>query len=243
MSDPNLIYAGQDCRDPRGIVCVARVVHPAGLHAAQGASQSAAPPARRRASGAPVNQDQLRRSSGYSSSDLSVIPGVPQSLAACVAYRESTNLQNPAANGNAYASFRPAGYNVDGTSLANQKQVFAKLYQQYGGSPWACGRVPGNLAHSAGLPSPGRPGRSRPLRPPHGAIARAFPVDLRMTTWRRGLRSRRVDSSMPPPGSSPAHRRNLSAGSTARGRGAGVKICTDTKYCTSRQIFLSLCCA
>jgi LysM repeat protein len=82
-------------------------------------------------------------SSGYSSGSLSDIPGVPSSLAACVAYRESTNLQNPAANGNAYGIIPASGYNVSGTSIAHQKQVFAELYQQYGGSPWAADGCPG----------------------------------------------------------------------------------------------------
>jgi hypothetical protein len=76
-------------------------------------------------------------SSGNSTSSLSDIPGVPSSFASCVAYRESTNLQNPAANGNAYGIIPASGYNVSGGSLASQKQVFAKLYQQYGTSPWA----------------------------------------------------------------------------------------------------------
>jgi LysM repeat protein len=76
-------------------------------------------------------------SPGYSTSSLSDIPGVPSSFASCVAYRESTNLQNPAANGNAYGIIAASGYNVSGSSLASQKQVFAKLYQQYGTSPWA----------------------------------------------------------------------------------------------------------
>ena len=76
-------------------------------------------------------------SSGSSSSSLSDVPGVPASFAACVAFRESTDLQNPAANGNAYGIIPASGYNVTGTSLANQKQVFAKLYAQYGAKPWA----------------------------------------------------------------------------------------------------------
>jgi hypothetical protein len=76
-------------------------------------------------------------STGYSSGSLSDIPGVPRPFAACVAYRESTNLQNPAANGNAYGIIPASGYNVSGTSLAGQKQVFAQLYHQYGSSPWA----------------------------------------------------------------------------------------------------------
>ena len=82
-------------------------------------------------------------SSASSSSSLSDVPGVPQALAACVAFRESTDLQNPAANGNAYGIIPASGYNVAGTSLAYQKQVFAKLYQQYGGAPWAADGCPG----------------------------------------------------------------------------------------------------
>jgi hypothetical protein len=62
---------------------------------------------------------------------------VPRSFAACVAYRESTNLQNPAAHGNAYGIIPASGYNVYGTSLAHQKQVFAELYRHYGTRPWA----------------------------------------------------------------------------------------------------------
>jgi LysM domain len=76
-------------------------------------------------------------SSGYSTSSLSDIPGVPQSFAACVAYRESTDLRNPAANGNAYGIIPASGYNVEGTSLANQKLVFSQLYAKYGSAPWA----------------------------------------------------------------------------------------------------------
>jgi hypothetical protein len=54
-----------------------------------------------------------------------------------VAERESTDLQNPAADGNAYGIIPASGYDVNGTSLANQKQVFAELYQQDGAAPWA----------------------------------------------------------------------------------------------------------
>ncbi len=68
---------------------------------------------------------------------------MPQSLAACVAFRESTDLQNPAADGNAYGIIPASGYNVAGTSLAYQKQVFAELYKQDGGTPWAADGCPG----------------------------------------------------------------------------------------------------
>ena len=90
---------------------------------------------------APV--EQSAPSYGYSSSSLSDIPGVPQWFAACVAYRESTDLENPAADGNAYGIIPASGYNVYGTSLAHQKQVFAELYRQYGGTPWAADGCPG----------------------------------------------------------------------------------------------------
>ena len=76
-------------------------------------------------------------SSGATSSSLSDVPGVPQAFAACVAFRESTDLQNPAADGNAYGIIPASGYNVYGMSLASQKQVFAELYAQDGTKPWA----------------------------------------------------------------------------------------------------------
>ena len=141
IADPTVIYAGQT------------VEIPAGSSAAQGSpashnsttqssgSQSATPrtssSSTARTTSTATTSSSSGSSSGYSSSSLSDIPGVPQSFAACVAYRESTNLQNPAANGNAYGIIPASGYNVSGTSLAHQKQVFAELYQQHGSSPWA----------------------------------------------------------------------------------------------------------
>lgn len=119
--DPSLIYAGQS------------VDIPGGSSAAHGPSSIATA----------ATQTSSSTSSGFSSSSLSDIPGVPQSFAACVAYRESTDLQNPAANGNAYGIIPASGYNVAGTSLAHQKQVFAELYQQDGGAPWAADGCPG----------------------------------------------------------------------------------------------------
>jgi hypothetical protein len=82
-------------------------------------------------------------SSGYSSGSLSDIPGVPQSFAACVAYRESTNGTNAAYNGGVYGIITASGINVNGQSVAAQKQAFSKLYAQYGGHPWAADGCPG----------------------------------------------------------------------------------------------------
>lgn len=142
LSDPNLIYAGQTVELPEGSSVAqgssTQQSSPAKESASQSASaQSAASYQSPSSIASATTQTTSTGSSGYSSSSLSSIPGVPQSFAACVAYRESTNLQNPAANGNAYGIIPASGYNVYGTSLANQKQVFAQLYQQYGTSPWA----------------------------------------------------------------------------------------------------------
>ena len=71
--------------------------------------------------------------SGFSSSSLSSIPGVPASFAACVAFRESTN---GTASSNVYGIVPGSGVNVIGKSLAAQKQAFSQLYKQFGASPW-----------------------------------------------------------------------------------------------------------
>jgi murein DD-endopeptidase MepM/ murein hydrolase activator NlpD len=155
IADFNLIYAGQTVEIPEGS-SAAQASYATHSSTAQVSSQSATvhqtatshTSSSRTTSTATTASTATRSSSsgstsGYSSSSLSDIPGVPQSLAACVAYRESTNLQNPAARGNAYGIIPASGYNVYGTSLAHQKQVFAELYQQYGGSPWAADGCPG----------------------------------------------------------------------------------------------------
>jgi len=124
IKNPNLIYAGQTVKIPEG----SSASHKAPAHKA---------PAHKTTSHKSTSSGSSSGSSGFSSSSLSDIPGVPASFAACVAYRESTDLQNPAADGNAYGIIPASGYNVYGTSLAHQKQVFAELYKQYGTSPWA----------------------------------------------------------------------------------------------------------
>lgn len=130
----DLIYAGQTVKIPEGSSAAQ------GATAASGGSQSAPSYSAPSSTTSTTSHASSGGSTGYSASSsgsLSDIPGVPQSFAACVAYRESTNLQNPAANGNAYGIIPASGYNVYGTSLANQKQVFAELYHQYGTHPWA----------------------------------------------------------------------------------------------------------
>ena len=151
LSNPNVIYAGQTLEIPKtsaaaqASTAAQASATPRSYTTSQStSSQSASSAGSPSSIASTVTQASSGgSSSSYSSSSLSDIPGVPQSLAACVAYRESTDLQNPAANGNAYGIIPASGYNVDGTSLAHQKQVFAELYQQDGASPWAADGCPG----------------------------------------------------------------------------------------------------
>jgi LysM domain len=106
LANPNLIYAGQTLEIPKTSATTQATTATAQTGtAAQSATQSATQSASTAGSPSSISTAVTQASSGgsssYSSSDLSDIPGVPQSLAACVAYRESTDLQNPAANGNA----------------------------------------------------------------------------------------------------------------------------------------------
>jgi hypothetical protein len=153
FSNPNLIFAGQSVSFPGGSSASqgstassgASTYHAPTYHHSTSASKSStsysSPSSISSATtktSSTGSSSSSTGSSGYSSSSsLSSIPGVPSSFAACVAYRESTNLQNPAARGNAYGIIPASGYNVYGTSIAHQKQVFAELYQKYGSSPWA----------------------------------------------------------------------------------------------------------
>ena len=145
ISNFNMIFAGQSIELPSGS-SAAVITGTQAVPAQQSASVRQSVPVQQSApsytspsstaSATATVQSSSTGSSGYSSGSLSDIPGVPSSLASCVAYRESTDLQNPAADGNAYGIIPASGYNVYGTSLANQKQVFGELYAQYGTSPW-----------------------------------------------------------------------------------------------------------
>jgi hypothetical protein len=165
ISNFNLIFAGQTIELPAGSSATAVITGSHAAPAQQSSSVRYSVPAQHSApvqhsvpvqqsapsytspsstaSATAVTHTSSTGSSSSSSSSLSDIPGVPASFAACVAYRESTDLQNPAANGNAYGIIPASGYNVEGASLAQQKQVFAELYAQDGGAPWAADGCPG----------------------------------------------------------------------------------------------------
>jgi LysM repeat protein len=158
IRNPNLIYAGERLRVPEGDRTTAAV--PVQAPAAQSFSssnsgqsapvqstpvqsysvtptQAASAPAQSTSNTASSTSSTASTSSGTSASSLADIPGVPSSFAACVAYRESTDDTNPAADGNAYGIIPASGYNVAGDSIAQQKQVFVEIYDTTGPSAWA----------------------------------------------------------------------------------------------------------
>jgi LysM domain len=129
IQNPGLVYAGQQLRVHEGDLATGLVP----VQAAAPVKSYTVTPA---AAPAPAQSAAGSASSGGSGA-LSDIPGVPQSFAACVAYRESTNDTNPAANGNAYGIIPASGHNVSGDSIAQQKQVFKQIYDTTGPSAWA----------------------------------------------------------------------------------------------------------
>lgn len=93
----------------------------------------------------PVYHQAIQRpaSSGSGSSDITDIPGVPQSFVKCVAFRESTNGTNAAYNGGVYGIITASGHNVNGQSVSAQKQAFKEIYQTTGPRAWAADGCPG----------------------------------------------------------------------------------------------------
>lgn len=71
------------------------------------------------------------------------IPGMPQGLANCIWFRESTNGTNPAAGGNQFGIIPASGFNVAGDSVAQQEQVAGQIFAQSGGGAWAADGCPG----------------------------------------------------------------------------------------------------
>jgi murein DD-endopeptidase MepM/ murein hydrolase activator NlpD len=136
IANPNLIYVGQHINIPSGGQSAPQSAPEAQTPAYTPPSPSYVPPAP-----APVQHEASSDSSG--SGGLGDIPGMPSSLAHCIAYRESTNDTNPAADGNAYGIIPASGYNVAGDSLAQQNKVAGEIYAQSGGQAWAADGCPG----------------------------------------------------------------------------------------------------
>jgi LysM repeat protein len=150
IKNPNLVYVGEQLRVPQGDHTTSLVpvqsaapasasVHsaPVQRHTVTTTAPASAAAHTSYAATQSTSRSTSSVSSGSGSGGLSDIPGVPQSYAACVAYRESTNNTNPAAHGNAYGIIPASGYNVAGDSIAQQKQVFKEIYDTTGASAWA----------------------------------------------------------------------------------------------------------
>jgi LysM repeat protein len=142
IQNPNVVYAGQQLRVHEGDLATglvpvqAAAPQSASSNSGQGESVKSYTVTPTAATSAPAQSAAGSASTGGSGA-LSDIPGVPQSFAACVAYRESTNNTNPAAHGNAYGIIPASGHNVSGDSIAQQKQVFKQIYDTTGPSAWA----------------------------------------------------------------------------------------------------------
>ena len=129
IANPNLIYVGQTINVPSG----------GGSVSVTPTTPAWTPPS----APAPVQQSSAPSAGASSSGGLGDIPGMPSGLASCIAFRESTNDTNPAADGNAYGIIPASGYNVAGDSLAQQNQVAGEIYAQSGGQAWAADGCPG----------------------------------------------------------------------------------------------------
>ncbi len=82
---------------------------------------------------APVQAAPVQTSGG---SGQFHVPGMPQSFTNCIAFRESTNGTNPAANGNVFGIIPASGHNVSGMSVAQQEQVAGQIYATSGAAAW-----------------------------------------------------------------------------------------------------------
>lgn len=130
IGNPDLIYVGES------------------VHLSGGSSYSASSDSSDSSSGSSYSgsssSSSAGSSSGYSSGGSSSsgyhIPGMSDSMASCIAFRESTNGQ---ASSNVFQIMPSSGYSVAGDSLAQQEQVAGQIYANQGGSAWSSDGCPG----------------------------------------------------------------------------------------------------
>lgn len=146
VSDPNVIFAGETVNSPGSspAASLAPAYQPSSISgdsASSGGSSSVpiSPPSSLGGSSGAPSSSSLPSGGGSGFS----IPGMPQSLANCIAFRESTNGTNPAANGNVFGIIPASGFNVAGMSVAQQEQVAGQIYATTGGSAWSANGCPG----------------------------------------------------------------------------------------------------
>jgi murein DD-endopeptidase MepM/ murein hydrolase activator NlpD len=116
LTNPNLIFAGQTVDVPTGGVSA-----PAPTYNTSPSSTSYTP-------STPTPAPASTSDGQFS------VPGMPQSLANCIAFRESTDGQ---LSSNIFGIIPASGYSVSGDSVAQQEQVAGQLYAADGTQPWA----------------------------------------------------------------------------------------------------------
>jgi hypothetical protein len=121
IANPNLIYAGQQLDVDGG-----------GNSVQGGGVQSNYTPPQ-----SPASTSYTPTPVASGGGALDDVPGVPAGFAACVAQRESSDGANQAYNGGVYGIITASGIDVNGQSLAAQKQAFSELYAADGTAPWA----------------------------------------------------------------------------------------------------------
>jgi murein DD-endopeptidase MepM/ murein hydrolase activator NlpD len=116
ITNPNVIYAGETVEVPTGGVSA-----PAPVYNSSPSNTSYAP-------STPTPAPASTSDGQFS------VPGMPQSLANCIAFKESTDGQ---LSSNIFGIIPASGYNVSGDSVAQQEQVAGQLYAADGTQPWA----------------------------------------------------------------------------------------------------------
>ena len=119
IANPNLIFAGQQLDVDGGGVSA-----PAPTYNSSPSSTSYTP-----STPTPAPTDNSVSGGGQFS-----VPGMPQSLANCIAFRESTDGE---LSSDIFGIIPASGYNVAGDSVAQQEQVAGQLYAADGTAPWA----------------------------------------------------------------------------------------------------------
>jgi murein DD-endopeptidase MepM/ murein hydrolase activator NlpD len=115
LTNPNLIYAGETVDVPTG-----------GANAAP--TYNSSPSNTSYAPSTPTPAPASTTDGQFS------VPGMPQGLANCIAFRESTDGE---LSSDIFGIIPASGYNVSGDSVAQQEQVAGQLYAADGAQPWA----------------------------------------------------------------------------------------------------------
>lgn len=136
IADPNFIYVGESVHLSGGSSYTATPSYSSDSSDSSSSSSSSGS-----SSSSYSSAGSSSSSTGSSSSSSGYhIPGMSDSMASCIAFRESTNGQ---ASSNVFQIMPSSGYSVAGMSLAQQEQVAGQIYANQGGSAWSSDGCPG----------------------------------------------------------------------------------------------------